>query len=100
AQNALWRQILADLFAVPVVPVVEAEAAALGAAIAACWTARRAAGERVSCDERAAPVVAVDAARPAAPDPAAPPPWRAPQRRYRAEVLRLHPGSDDLAMVR
>jgi xylulokinase len=91
SQNPLWRQILADLFAVPVVPVVEAEAAALGAAIAACWTARRTAGERVSCDEVAAPFVTVDEVRTARPDPASAPQWRALQQRFRAEVLRLHP---------
>ncbi len=49
AKNPLWRQILADLFEAPVVLVGETEAAALGAAAQACWTAARMRGERVEC---------------------------------------------------
>ena len=66
AQNALWRQILADALAAPVVPLLEAESAALGAAILSAWTARRLVGERVTAHEVAAPCVALgtEVARP------------------------------------
>jgi xylulokinase len=38
ASNRLWRQILADAFQIPIVPLREPESAALGAAIHAHWT--------------------------------------------------------------
>ncbi|MFM1874087.1 MAG: hypothetical protein RL398_3509, partial [Planctomycetota bacterium] len=41
AKNALWRQILADLFGVPVRPLLEAESGALGAALQAQWATAR-----------------------------------------------------------
>lgn len=41
ANNPLWRQILADLLNTPVQRLEEPEAAALGAALSALWTARR-----------------------------------------------------------
>ncbi len=40
AKSALWRQILADVFGVPVVKMVSDESAALGAALQAAWTLR------------------------------------------------------------
>ena len=66
AQNALWRQILADALDAPVTPLREGESAALGAAILAAWTARRQGGEDVSAHAVAAPFVALagDVARP------------------------------------
>ena len=62
AKNPLWQQILADLFEAPVVLVLEAEAAALGAAVQACWTAARIRGERVECAEVADRFVRADGA--------------------------------------
>lgn len=41
AKNALWRQIVADVFGAPVVTLEEPESAALGGAIQALWTWRR-----------------------------------------------------------
>ena len=38
AKSAAWRQIMADVFAVPVVGMEETEGAALGAAIQAAWS--------------------------------------------------------------
>jgi D-xylulose kinase len=55
AQNALWRQILADALAAPVRLLAESESAALGAALQALWTARRLAGEAVTADAVATP---------------------------------------------
>ena len=37
AGNALWRQILADMFQLPLTTSAEAESAALGGAFQACW---------------------------------------------------------------
>lgn len=53
ARNPLWRSILADCLRAEVVPLAETETAALGAALQALWTCRRATGERVSLDELA-----------------------------------------------
>lgn len=57
SKNPLWRQLLADHFGAEVHLVDEPEAAALGAAIAALWTHRRARGERLACADAAAPFV-------------------------------------------
>ncbi len=59
AANPLWRSILADTTGVPVRRLVEAESAALGAALCAAWTARRLEGEDVDAHTVAAPHVAL-----------------------------------------
>jgi sugar (pentulose or hexulose) kinase len=41
SKSPLWRQIVADVFATPVVCTTEPEGAALGGAAQACWAARR-----------------------------------------------------------
>ena len=41
AKSAIWRQIMADTFGVPVVAMVEDEGAALGGAIQAAWAVAR-----------------------------------------------------------
>ena len=84
AHNPLWLQTLADLLEAPVQATAEPEAAALGAAIAACWTARRLGGEDLSSAEAAEPFVA-----PGGPvvEPSASAAAREGLRRY-AEALR------------
>jgi len=47
AQNPLWRQIMADVFATPVVALKTTEGAAYGAALQALWTWKLAQGEKV-----------------------------------------------------
>jgi xylulokinase len=91
AQNQLWQQILADVFGVPVVRLAESESGALGAAIQACWTSRRLAGEKVSCDEVAQRFVAL-AGEPAQPDAARSDSYREAGARFRAAVARIHGG--------
>lgn len=92
AKNPLWRQILAAVFGVPVRPLVETEAAALGAALQALWSVRRAAGDaELSIDAVAQPFVRL--AEAVAPDPRQAVLWRALQARFAAEVERQHPGS-------
>jgi xylulokinase len=67
ARNALWRSILADTLGATVEPCEEAESAALGAALQAQWTARRARGDETPIDTLARPFVRlVD--RPVEPD--------------------------------
>jgi xylulokinase len=44
ARSPVWRQIMADIFAVPVVAMVEDEGAALGAALQAAWCDARRGG--------------------------------------------------------
>jgi xylulokinase len=41
ARSAVWRQVLADMFRVPVMKVAEDECAALGAALQAAWSSAR-----------------------------------------------------------
>jgi xylulokinase len=48
ARSALWRQILADMFRLPVVKVAEDECAALGAALQAAWCSARRENARAS----------------------------------------------------
>lgn len=67
SRNALWSGILADVLGCPVTPLAEPESAALGAALQAAWSARRAAGEDVAVDDVAAPFVRAGGA-PSEPD--------------------------------
>jgi xylulokinase len=46
AKSAAWRQIMADIFGVPVVGMVEDEGAALGGALQAAWCVARRDGRR------------------------------------------------------
>ncbi len=46
AKSAVWRQIMADIFGVPVVGMVEDEGAALGGALQAAWCVARRDGKR------------------------------------------------------
>ena len=46
AKSAVWRQIMADVFGVPVVGMVEDEGAALGGALQAAWCVARRGGQR------------------------------------------------------
>lgn len=46
SKSAVWRQIMADVFGVPVVGMVEDEGAALGGALQAAWCVTRREGKR------------------------------------------------------
>lgn len=46
ARSAVWRQIMADVFGVPVVAMVEDEGAALGGALQAAWCVARQRGRK------------------------------------------------------
>lgn len=90
SQNALWRQILADLFGVPVRPLLEPESAALGAALQALWAVQRTAGDReLTTDAVAQPFVALG--DPVLPQPHLVPAHQALRVRYAEALARLHP---------
>ena len=62
ARSPVWRQLMADLFGVPVVKLVNDECAALGAALQAMWCERRREGRRASISSlvRASGIVQLD----------------------------------------
>jgi D-xylulose kinase len=62
AKSAVWRQIMADVFGVPVVAMVEDEGAALGGAIQAAWALARQSRPKAAITEFTEGVVAVNAA--------------------------------------
>lgn len=64
ARSAVWRQLMADIFDVPVVKLVNEECAALGAALQSLWCERRREGHRVSISNiiRSSGIMALDEA--------------------------------------
>ena len=61
ARSAAWRQIMADIFGVPVVAMVQDEGAALGGALQAAWcVARRGGRPRAAISDFTTGIVAVD----------------------------------------
>lgn len=69
SNSPAWRQMVADVFGLPVSVPVQAEGAAFGAALQALWSLQRAAGEDISPAQLAATHVALDPAAAATPDP-------------------------------
>ena len=70
ARSPVWRQLMADVFGVPVVAMVEDEGAALGAALQAAWcVARREGRPRAPIGEFTAGVIAIDETTRCAPRP-------------------------------
>ena len=59
AKSAAWRQIMADVFGVPVVGMVEDEGAALGGAIQAAWAQARQKNPKVKITKFTEGIVAV-----------------------------------------
>lgn len=62
AKSAVWRQIMADIFGVPVVGMVEDEGAALGGAIQAAWALARQSQPKVPITRFTQGIVAVNEA--------------------------------------
>ena len=91
AKSAGWRQVMADIFGVPVVKMVEDEGAALGGALQAAWTDARGRGERTTLADLCARSVAVDASSRREPAPAARAAARALRTRYAALGGALRP---------
>ena len=87
AKNPLWRQILANVFGVPVRVLAETESAAFGAALQACWSVRRIDNPDLACHDCTASFVHVgDATSPNGEAPR----YAELLQRYQAEVARLH----------
>ncbi len=68
ARSPVWRQLMADIFGVPVVAMVEDEGAALGAALQAAWCDALRRGEKTSLPDLAARCVALNESTRCAPD--------------------------------
>jgi xylulokinase len=60
AKSGVWRQIMADIFGVPVVGMVEDEGAALGGALQAAWCVAHREGRKVKLSELTTSVVALN----------------------------------------
>ncbi len=60
ARSPVWRQLMADIFGVPVVKMVEDEGAALGAAIQAAWCTSFLDGELAKLSDLTDAAVAID----------------------------------------
>ena len=60
AKSPVWRQLMADVFGVPVVAMVEDEGAALGGALQAAWCTALREGKRVKIIDFTARAVALD----------------------------------------
>ena len=70
SNSAAWRQLVADVFGLPVEVPVQSEGAAFGAALQALWALGRAEGEGASIADITREHIAFDAALSAKPDPA------------------------------
>jgi len=68
AKSAVWRQIMADVFGVPVVGMAADEGAALGAALQAAWACARAEGKNASIGDFTTAMVALDESTRCEPD--------------------------------
>lgn len=85
AKSPVWRQLVADIMATPVVCTVEPEAAALGAALQAAWCV----GEHGDLQALSERCVQVDPATLCGPDPHRVQAYQAVYERYRHHILSL-----------
>lgn len=86
AKNPLWRQVVADMMATPVVCTTQSEAAALGAAIQAAWCHARQSDSQASLIEICERCVGLDEATAVEPEPKAVHAYEQAYRRYRQLV--------------
>lgn len=82
SNSAAWRQLVADVFDVPVDVPVQAEGAAFGAALQALWAWDKAQGGETSIAEVTRTHVAVDPAQSATPDASRAPAYAAAYHRF------------------
>jgi len=88
ARSAVWRQIMADIFGVPVVAMVEDEGAALGGALQAAWCDGLRRGERPTLAALAARTVALNESTRCAPN-----------KRHRATYAAMQARQDRLSLT-
>lgn len=68
SHSGVWRQLLADVFGIPVVGLQTVEGAALGAALQACWTWNSVEGQNVSLKDLTDSHIRLDEKTRCAPD--------------------------------
>jgi len=88
AKSAAWRQMMADIFGVPVVAMAEDEGAALGGALQAAWCDGLRDGRKMDLASLAARTVAVNEATRCAPN-----------RKHRAVYQRMQARQDALSLT-
>jgi xylulokinase len=91
ARSAVWRQLMADVFGVPVVAMVEDEGAALGGALQAAWCVALRDGRNVKLANFTARVVALDERTRCMPNPKHRAVYREMQERHDALSRTLRP---------
>ncbi|WP_372876017.1 xylulokinase [Pseudomonas sp.] len=89
AKSPIWRQIVADIMATPLVCPRHTEAAALGAAIQAAWSLAHEQGRDTGLDELCATCVSLDASSETLPDPERSARYEQVYQRYREQVAQL-----------
>ena len=68
SRSAYWRQMMADIFGVPVVAMVEDEGAALGGALQAAWCEALTQGKRAKLTDFTTGIVALNESTRCTPD--------------------------------
>jgi xylulokinase len=91
ANSAAWRQMVADIFGVPVEVPLQTEGAAFGAALQALWSLRREQGDNVDLPSVANEHVAIDAALSAQPDATRVAAYQAPYQRFLRHLDAVRP---------
>ena len=89
ANSAPWRQLVADVFDLPVEMPAETEGAAFGAALQALWAWRHHAGDTAGIEGIAGEHVALDEARAARPDAGHVQSYREPYRKFLGQLASL-----------
>ena len=89
ANSAPWRQLVADVFGLPVEMPAETEGAAFGAALQALWAWRHHAGDAAGIAGIAHEHVVLDEARVARPDAASVEAYREPYRQFLGQLAVL-----------
>ena len=91
SHSAQWRQMVADIFELPVGVPEQAEGAAFGAALQALWATARAADPSVELATLAAEHVRLDPATTVQPDPATSSAYRAQYARFLSHLDAVRP---------
>lgn len=91
ANSAAWRQMVADVFNLPVQAPQQAEGAAFGAALQALWAARKAQGDATPLAQLVAEHVSTDPALAAQPDPARVAAYQAPYQHFLQHLAAVSP---------
>jgi xylulokinase len=91
SRSAYWRQLMADIFGVPVVAMVEDEGAALGGALQAAWCEALAQGRKAKITDFTDGIVAINEATRCTPDSRRKAFYRQLQDRHEALSRALRP---------